>query len=165
MSDKELELQEIESVKAQLDLLQVKYHHNAKLETLQNLLKEELAKKEEETPKAKSVDTGALRRSVREDVLKPVLVKVTCVNPHKSSWRGEKIYFGNSVVGRCVDFVPYNNGDEAEPIWLPKMLVNVLKDRRYLATTALKRQEVGIDGIGHRTAWKPEFVIETIKEG
>lgn len=163
MSDKELELQEIESVKAQLDLLQVKYHHNAKLETLQKLLQEELAKKDEGKPKVE--DTGALRRSVREEVLKPVLVKVTCVNPHKSSWRGEKVYFGNSIVGRCVDFVPYNSGEEAEPIWLPKMLVNVLKDRRYLATTPLKRQEVGIDGIGHRTAWKPEFVIETIKEG
>lgn len=162
MSDKELELQELETVKGQLDMLNVKYHHNAKLETLQTLLQEKLAEKE---PKVKETPSANLRKTVREEVLKPVLVKVTCVNPHKSSWRGEKIYFGNSVVGRCVDFVPYNSGDNPEPMWLPKMLVEVLKDRRYLATSPLKRQETGIDGIGHTTSWKPEFVIETIKEG
>lgn len=159
MSDKELEIQELETIKSQLDMMNIKYHHNAKLETLKTLLADNL---KEDTTKVNPVTE---RRSVREEVLRPVLVKVNCLNPHKSSWRGEKIYFGNSVVGRCVDFVPYNTGDEPQPIWLPKMLVDILKERRFLKTSALRRSEVGVDGIGHSTSWYPEFSVEVIKEG
>lgn len=159
MSDKELELQEMDELKSQLDLLGIRYHHNAKLETLQKLLQDFRDTQTEDSSKE------VARSTSRTEVLAPMLVKVTCVNPHKSSWRGEKLYFGNSVVGRCVDFVPYNTGDNPEPIWLPKMLVNMLKERRYLSTAPLKRNEIGIDGVGHRTAWKPEFIVEVVKEG
>lgn len=161
MTDKTLEMQEeLHTIKAQLDMLGVKYHHNAKLETLQNLLKDTL-----ETKESAKAPTATARKSVREEILKPVLVKINCVNPRKSSWRGEYFYFGNSVVGRCKDFVPYNTGEDPEPVWLPKMLVEVLKERRFLSTFELKRSEVGADGVGHRTGWKPEFIIEVVKEG
>ena len=159
MSDKELELQELETVKSQLELLGVKYHHNAKLETLATLLKEELAKKEETNP----TPAADLKRSVREQVLKPVLVNITCLNPHKKTWRGEFFAFGNSVVGKCRDFVPYNCED-GKNIWIPQMLVNVLKERRFLHTTSLTERERGSSSAAHRLDWLPEFSVEILAQ-
>lgn len=151
---------ELETVKSQLDMLGVKYHHNAKLETLQKLLSETLAEKEKTSKETKDVKQI---KSVREQVLKPVFCNVTCLNPAKKSWRGEKFYFGNSVVGRCVDFVPYNC-EASQGIWLPALLVQVLKERRYLHTSTLSEKERGVSPVAHRTDWMPEFSVEIVEK-
>ncbi|MGL4252878.1 MAG: hypothetical protein ACRCR2_02295 [Fusobacteriaceae bacterium] len=162
--DKEVEVQEVETVKNQLDLLNIKYHHNASLKTLKGLLKdanEEAQKKEESTGTGKV--TPAKRAQIREDILKPVRCKVVCLNPMKKSWRGEYFGFGNSVVGMCRDFIPYNCA-QAEDIWIPQMLVNILKARKYLYTTPLdERQRQGSE-VAHRTDWLPEFSIEILEQ-
>lgn len=153
MSDKELELQEIETIKAQLDMLGVKYHHNSNLKTLQDKLAEvnKEANKEEKTSRD-------VHKSVREEMLEPILVKITCLNPNKTSWRGEIFRFGNSIIPQCEDFIPYNC-EEANAVWVPRMLVGILKERVYSTTVALSEKERGTSEVAHRTTWLPEFSI------
>lgn len=157
-----LENQEIEAVKSQLDILNIKYHPRAGYTTLRNLLNDALSKQEE--VKSVEVSKRSLEKSVKAQALKPVLCKITCLNPAKATFYGDKFYFGNSVTGKCCDFIPYSRDGEAQPIWVAKMLVEILKNKRFLRVTKLPHNQRTITGENFIAQWLPEFVVEVLKE-
>lgn len=151
----DLELQEIESLKAQLDTMGVKYHHNANLKTLKSLRDKEL-----ESINAATV--GSYNEQNTRDAMRKanemVRVSITCRNPAKSQRRGEFFTCGNAVVGNLKAFIPYNC-PEAEDIRIPRIFIDMLRERTYQTTVELSDKERMDSPLMHRTMWLKEFAV------
>lgn len=156
--DKELELQEIETIKGQLDAMGVKYHHNANLKTLKQLRAKALEPKEEDKPVEKSVTKDSSIAAARKKATELVRVSITCRNPAKGQRRGEFFTCGNDVVGHLKAFIPYNC-EAAEDVRIPRIFIDMLKGRSYQSTVELSDKERMDSPLMHRTMWLKEFAV------
>lgn len=157
--DKELELQEIETIKGQLNSMGVKYHHNANFKTLKQLRAKALEPKEEEVvAKAETVSKDAAIAEARNKATELVRVSITCRNPAKGQRRGEFFTCGNDVVGHLKAFIPYNC-EAAEDVRIPRIFIDMLKDRTYQSTVELSDKERMDSPLMHRTMWLKEFAV------
>lgn len=154
---KELDAQELETIKNQLTSMGIKFHHNAKLETLRNLLTDAL---EPAVPVGTPMET--LRPATKIDPIakakEMVRVSITCRNPHKGARRGEFFTIVNSKMGAVKAFIPYNC-KEAEDCYIPRMFIDFLRQREYLHTVELSPEEQRDTIIMHRTGWLKEFAV------
>lgn len=147
VQDKDLIQEEKNELKARLDQMNVKYHHNASLDTLRGLLKEELGEPKKEEPKQERFN---IMRSPANELVR---CAITCMNPHKKDWQGEIFTAGNAY-GTIRKFVPYNC--EAAQSWhVPRIILEAMKSREYL-TTNLQHTTKG-DKINQ--IFLPEFTI------
>lgn len=157
--DKELELQEIETIKGQLDSMGVKYHHNANLKTLKQLRAKALEPKEEEVKvQAETVSKDAAIAEARKKATELVRVSITCRNPAKGQRRGEFFTCGNDLVGHLKAFIPYNC-EAAEDVRIPRIFIDMLKERTYQSTVELSDKERMDSPLMHRTMWLKEFAV------
>lgn len=148
--------EEMDAIKERLDLMGVKYHHNAKLETLKTLLDKSLKGDGESEDEAK-VDVRTERAKSEEDAMKLVHCAITCNNMGKRQLKGEFVTTGNSMIGHRTFFVPYNC-PEAEDYVLPMIVVKALRQRRYLAKT-----EEMVKDLHERTFYMaPEFNVSIL---
>lgn len=153
--DKELELQEIETIKAQLDTMGVKYHHNANLKTLKKLKADALAPTEaEQKAEVKQAEVASISKKANE----MVRVAITCRNPAKGARRGEFFTCGNAVIGNLKVFIPYNC-EAAEDVRIPRIFVDMLRERLYQTTVELSDKERMDSPLMHRTMWLKEFAV------
>lgn len=150
----DLELQEIESLKAQLDTMGVKYHHNANLKTLKALRDKELESANTAVGSHSEKRTSDEMHKANE----MVRVSITCRNPAKSQRRGEFFTCGNAVVGNLKVFIPYNC-PEAEDIRIPRIFIDMLRERTYQTTVELSDKERMDSPLMHRTMWLKEFAV------
>lgn len=150
--------EEMDSIKERLDLMGVKYHHNANLKTLKGLLDKALiGEPEEDEPKTTKLDANVERVKSEADAMKLVRCAINCNNMGKRQLKGEFVTSGNSVIGHKTVFVPYNC-QEAEDYVLPMIIVSALRQRRYLAKT-----EDMVTDIHERTFYMaPEFTISIL---
>lgn len=74
-----------QSIKERLDLMGVKYHHNAKLK-LSALLDSSLASKEVNT---EVTQRNQARKQLHDDAMALVRCRIACMNPGKKDWVGE----------------------------------------------------------------------------
>lgn len=125
---------ELEALKARADVLGVKYHPNIKLDSLKEKVKAKMAKEPNVATDANAdldepveETVGMKRRRVRQEALKLVRIRVTCLNPAKKEWEGELFTVGNSLIGSVTKFVPFNTGDDGYHV--PQILLNQLKQR------------------------------------
>lgn len=118
----EVEAAKLAGLKSRLDLLGVKYHHNAGIEKLNKLYQEATAEEETETtpePEVKKADP-------KDDPLALVRVYVSCHNPAKSTWEGDLWSVGNSKVGTIRKFVPFDRE------WhVPRIILNMMKEKKF----------------------------------
>lgn len=122
--EKELEQQEVEQIRAQLKMMNVKFHHNANLETLKKLLADSLVKDEPKEPSKTSQRKTA--QQIKREAMQLVRCKIICHDPQKKSREGEFITVGNSVIGTFRVFVPYNGERDVE--WhIPRIVIDILK--------------------------------------
>lgn len=148
MSDElEIKVDESTELKARLDLMNIKYHHNAKVETLRNLLEEALKPTEVMTPQE-------LRVSQMDAALSLVRCRITCMNPHKRDWTGEIFTTGNSIIGTVKKYVPYNC-EHAESYHIPRIIVDSMRERKYLQVRGIKTAS----GATQETYFVPEFQV------
>lgn len=133
MSDIQMTKEELQQA---LDMLGVKYHHNAKLDTLQQLFNESNTKPEKPEPE-EGVDLRAHLLLKR--------YKITCMNPQKRDWKGEIFTAGNDVSSTVRKFIPYNC-PAAQSWHIPAILVDAIRDRKYLQTS-LEKDHKGRDVI------------------
>lgn len=96
---------------------------------------------------------NARRARKAKDASRYIRCTITCRNPDKSEWDGEYLTASNSLIGTVRKFVPYNRD---EPFHVPRILVNMLKDRQYTAFTTV-RGKYGVDSKKGRVV--PEFSI------
>lgn len=137
--DPALAAAELENLKARADLLGVKYHPS--LKSAEQLREKIAAHQEAEAAKDQATPTsagpgpgspaveseGQKRKRLKNEALKLVRIRLTCMNPAKKDWDGEIITVGNTLVGTVSKYVPF----AAEEGWhVPFFLYQVLKDRQ-----------------------------------
>lgn len=94
------------------------------------------------------------RQRMHNEANRLIRVKVTCHNKDKSEWFGEVFTFRNSFIGTIKKFVPFGS---PEPYHVPKVLVTMMKDRKYTAYRNVKDRFGNTTKKGYTT---PEFSIE-----
>lgn len=142
-----------DELRQQLELMGLKPHHNAKYETLKELLDENIK------PKTKEItSTQSSRVALRKACIKMVRIRLQCMNPAKAQFKGEYFTSGNDVVGTIRDFVPYNC-EEAEDMLVPRILVNCIKERMYTRATDKPKNRGFVEGVQQNVQLVPEFVV------
>ena len=154
--DKELEIQEMETIKEQLDMLGVKYHHNANLTTLKKLKAEAIEPKEEVAVKEVTETTD--RSTQMQAANEMVRVAITCRNPAKAQRRGEFFTCGNGLIGNIKAFIPYNC-EASEDVRIPRIFIDMLRSRQYQHTVELSDSERVGSPVMHKTMWLKEFAV------
>lgn len=145
----EEQLSQIAEYKERLDVMGIPYPATGAPELYAALVNKALGTDE---PVA-ATKAEASVKSVKAAALKPVRVRVTCLNPSKKDLRGEWVCAGNSVIGSQKVFVPYN---EAANEWvLPRIIVDVLKGRQYLRPIKSGSKV----GALQRSVFTPEFDV------
>jgi len=161
----ELQQDEKASLQARLKQMNVKFHPNAGVDKLKELLASTLAG---DTPDASTPDEGKdegaevelttaqKRLKLKKEALALVRVRITCMNPAKKDWEGEFFTIGNSFIG-IKRYVPFN----AEDGWhVERILLNALKERKYQAFIK-KKNKGGTSTVV--TKLVPEFAIEILE--
>lgn len=152
LSKEELQ-QEVETIKGQLDLIGVKYHHNANLKTLQGLFAEATK------PTEKEVVAKSEYAECAKEAFKEYHCSIACNDPGKRQFKGEFISTGNTVLGHKTYFVPYNC-QEAEDFVLPQIVIDAMRARRYLSKT-----EDMVNDIHDRSFYMaPTFTVAILEE-
>ena len=78
------------------------------------------------TPAAVVESDNAKRLRLKQEALRLVRIRVTCMNPAKKEWEGEIFTSGNAVIGSVKKYVPFN----ADEGWhVPHCIYQVMKDR------------------------------------
>jgi len=108
---------ELSTLKARADLLNISYHPSIGLEKL----RDKIAVATSDTAKAVSQDTKMteavketeserrFRRKREANAL--VRIRLSCMNPAKAEWDGEIFTTGNALVGSIKKYVPFNAED------------------------------------------------------
>lgn len=131
----------LEALKEYADEKGIKYHPSIGEQALEEKIREfEAAASAEPTvetaseptqaaPAATKTETPRERmRRIKNEQLKLVRVRITCMNPNKKEWEGEIITVSNALVGTIKKYVPFN----AEEGWhIPQIMLNVLKEREF----------------------------------
>lgn len=131
---------ELTKLKEKAALLGVTYHPSIGVEKLREKINAALAdepEEQEEETQAKEKNTKANKKAeetiqeknkrIRDEALKLVRIRLTCMNPTKKEWFGEVFTVGNSVIGTVRKFVPFN----AEEGWhVPNIMYEFLRDRQ-----------------------------------
>ena len=155
MSDEiEMQQDETQEIKTRLDQMGVKYHHNAKVDTLRALLNKAIKGDDATTEEPAELSVAQVRAKLMADANRLVRCRITCMNPHKREWTGEIFTAGNSFTGSIKKFVPYNC-EHAESYHIPKILLDVMRERKYLQTRQIKSKSGAIQ----ESYFVPEFQI------
>ena len=134
--------EELKQVRAEAKALGIKFHHRANANTIQNLIDEHMAKFPK-APSATSVEPSGpkmgpgrvmtaaeYREEEAQDRIRSVgalkRIRVTCMNPQKSSWKGETISVGSRKMGTFKKYIPF----DGQPYHVPKAIYDVLKERK-----------------------------------
>lgn len=175
----EAQVSELDALKARATQIGLKFHPSIGLESLRNKVNAALAGEEvtdedeedddvEEAAKPSSIPRpqvsaptkpAALTKEERRvqnynDARKLVRVRVTCMNPMKKEWQGEQF----SVANRNISinrFVPFETEWHVE-----QLLLNMMKERQYLAFVTKRRGPQQIEVKEHRLI--REFAIEVL---
>lgn len=157
MTEEVIVQDEAQELKSRLDQMGVKYHHNAKVETLRSLLNKALKGEDEGEDKEvrpSKPTLAQIRARAMEEANRLVRCRITCMNPHKRDWQGEIFTAGNSFTGTIRKFVPYNC-EHAESYHIPRIIVNAMRDRKYLQVRSIKTKS----GATQESYFVPEFQI------
>lgn len=148
-------MDEAASLKQRLDMMGVKYHHKAGVETLRKLLQDALNPpvEEEAVPTARTQKMSARKEALLKATAL-IRCQITCMNPHKRDWQGEIFTAGNGIIGTVKKFVPYNC-EAANSFHIPRILVSAMRDRKYLQTRSIKTTS----GARQESFYVPEFVV------
>lgn len=149
----EVQQDEIQEIKSRLDQMGVKYHHNAKVDTLRALLAKSL-KGDSVDEESGELSVAQVRANLMADANRLIRCRITCMNPNKRDWTGEIFTAGNSFTGSIKKFVPYNC-EHAESYHIPKILLDVMRERKYLQTRQIK----STSGAIQESYFVPEFQI------
>lgn len=132
---------ELTVLKARADQLGISYHPSIGVEKLREKVNAAL----DDSHVAPSAGEPAqetkapTRMSKKQEALKLVRVRVTCMNPNKREWEGELFTGGNSVIGSHTKYVPFDTE------WhVPQVILNIIKQRQCQVFVTTK------DGRGNR---------------
>lgn len=120
---------ELSTLKARAQLLGLAFHPSIGLEKLREKVNAATSDKPAvvEAAPAEVESENQIRFRMKQEALRLIRIRVTCMNPAKSEWSGEIFTVGNSTIGSIKKFIPFNI-DEG---WhVPHMMYEQLKDRK-----------------------------------
>ena len=100
-----------------------------------------------------------LRQRIVDEQMALVRVRITNMDPKKKDLRGEVITVANEYLGTVRKFVPFGE-DTDEGYHIPKCILTVLQERRFLQIREVKDRKTGITR--PETGWVREFAIEIL---
>jgi hypothetical protein len=134
---------ELDTLKQRANTMGIKFHHKIGVDKLKILIDNKLngsgidstaakkilsPKKEEPLFLTHAQFTAEQAGARRRDINRLVRVRVTCMNPNKSSWEGEIISVGSAKLGTLKKYVPFNS----EEGWhIPFMMYEAMKERKH----------------------------------
>lgn len=145
------EKEEILLLKERAKDLGIKVAANIKLEELRELVNAQL-----KPVNTKSSTSNELRRSVYQEAMKLVRVRVVCMNPNKKEWTGEYFSAANSIVPFVTRMVPYNEVTHVENI-----LFEAIKNRE-IAYVAYEKNGDGVPF--PKRKMRKEFQVELLPQ-
>ena len=136
---------ELTLLKERADLMGIKYHPSIGIDTLKEKINLQLKVKDPVeqtiavTPQNKKYskeELASMRRTqLRNDALRLIRVRVTCMNPNKKAWSGALFDVGNSVLGSVKKFVPF---DVDAGYHIPNIIYEHMKTRKYQKFSEVK---------------------------
>nr|DAP09400.1 MAG TPA: hypothetical protein [Caudoviricetes sp.] len=113
---------EREQLKAQANILGLKYPENIMTDKLRTLVQEELKKRDEKEPQVPE----AIDKEGYNNVMKLVRIVLTPNDPNKNQYNGEIFTVMNSKYGTVKKYIPFNNQNG----WhVPNIMVQMLKEK------------------------------------
>lgn len=102
-------------------------------------------------------DPALRRRIIRAQALRLVRVKITNLDPSDASVPGAIITISNKYTGKVSKFIP--NGSD-EPYHVPQMILNHLKDKKFLLRKEIPGGKYGIKK--YKTTYAKKYAIEVL---
>lgn len=129
----------LKDLKAQADLMGIKYPVNANVKKMVELIDEHKKSLEEENTETTSTSSTSVSQtprtnkigSVLDEAMKLIRVRVTVNNPSKQSREGEIISAGNAVIGFVSKFVPYQPAFYENGYHIPKIILDAMKEMKH----------------------------------
>lgn len=132
MSDN-VELNEIDVLKAQADTLGITYHPSIGVDKLREKVAERLANANENRTATPSGAVVNDRKAAYDNAMKLVRIRLTCMDPAKNEWPGEIITVSNDVVGNIKKYIPLREEFYVDGYHVPNIIYMFLRDRKYSA--------------------------------
>jgi hypothetical protein len=161
----------LQHIRAQADMLGVKYHHRAGVPKIQELIDAHLEaqnKSEVTVTSAKAKPVAQSEKVVpitaeefRKDQTRLnhqnagalVRCRVQCMDPQKKNWPGDIFSVGSAKVGTFKKYVPF---DSEDPWHIPKIIVDMLEEKM-CSVFVMKT-----DDRGHKTKTSKQVKAYTI---
>jgi hypothetical protein len=119
---------------------------------------------EDEGPDFETMTPGQRKQYMRQTVVKKAMalvrVRIYCMDPKKKDIPGEIITTGNKFVGTVRKFIPFGEATD-NGYHIPQMLLNVLRDRKFLQISTRKDKRTG--RMTTTTRYVSEFAIEELE--
>lgn len=137
---------ELDTLKARADLMGIRYHPSIGLDKLREKVNKAITSppgtdhnaedRADHAPNpafshgvsatAPEESPAQIAKRQKDDALKLIRIRVSCMNPAKKDWEGEIFTVANSVVGTVKKFVPFNTDDG----WhVPNFIYKMIRDR------------------------------------
>lgn len=150
--------EELQLLKDMADRMGIKYSGNIGVDTLRAKVNERLESGAFKTEQAES--TAALREKIRNEQLRLIRIKLVCLNPIKSTWRGEIFTIANAAIGTVKKFVPYDPKFYTNGYHVPYCIYKLLKRKKFLS---IKTEDKNGKTEVH-AQHVPEFGIEVLPQ-
>lgn len=149
----DVEVSELETLKAQADVMGIKYSENIGVETLRKRIADRLGNAdtknaEEEYTEEASKPVAKTRdiKAIRDDALKLIRVRVVPMDSNKRDYHGDVFSAGNNAVPTVKRYIPFNEITHIENI-----LYKQLKAKKYLYFVS-KKHPNGVESRESRSA-------------
>ena len=160
----------LKDLKAQADLMGIKYPANANLKKMVELIDEHKKNLEKENTEAETTSNQITSQKPRinkigdimDEALKLVRVRVTVNNPSKQSREGEIISAGNAVIGFVSKFIPYQPAFYEHGYHIPKIILDAMMEMKHTRYPKKKdRFNATMDDYDNARL-VPDFTIEVL---
>lgn len=101
----------------------------------------------------------ATRNRLKEEQMKLIRVRISCLNPEKREWAGEFITVGNKYLGNVKKFIPFGEATD-NGYHVPQVLLTKLQSRKFLQKITRRNPKTG--NLDIKTRFVPEFGIEIL---
>lgn len=158
MSEEIKQPDELSLLKDRAKKLGIPVQGNLSASTLKELIDAKLAPAEK--PTTTHASKNAKHKAIRDEAMKLIRVKITCMNPSKKNMQGEIFSVGNKVIGTVKKFIPFSPSTHENGYHIPKVLLDALRKRKFQTFREVKHDN------GQKTSESvmvTEFAIETME--
>lgn len=164
-------IDEREMLKNRARLMGIEFGNNTSTDTLKRKIQEKL---DGEKPAAAEVNPlggtpideddsspMAIRRRMREEQMRLVRVRVTCLDPKKKDLPGEIFTIANEFLGTVSKFVPFGEVTD-DGYHIPFCIYTMMNERKFLNIRTRKDKKNGQTIV--EQSWAKEFALEILPQ-